>query len=197
MSLLFSWVMKMLGFSPASLLRGVRLFLFLPVIPTGGRALGGPQRGSRHYLSPPTSLGRPLILALTPALVIPSPPRRARHPSSSFAQRHDRWRPLGVRLCLCSAVPLGRHLGSPFLACVVADLHVGAFSGFFLCLSSRPEAALLADRSGGDRGTIYSHPHHWDEDRPPKKSRAQRPCGFCALFQLCRKVFKASRLNLE
>jgi hypothetical protein len=30
----------------------------------------------------------------------------------------------------------------------------------------------------------------------PKKSRAQTPCGFCALFQLCRKVFKASRLNL-
>jgi hypothetical protein len=29
-----------------------------------------------------------------------------------------------------------------------------------------------------------------------KKSRAHEPCGSCALFQLCREVFEASRLNL-
>jgi hypothetical protein len=30
-----------------------------------------------------------------------------------------------------------------------------------------------------------------------KKSRAHSPCGVCALFQLCREVFEAPRLNLE
>jgi hypothetical protein len=30
----------------------------------------------------------------------------------------------------------------------------------------------------------------------PKRLTTQRPCDRCALFQLCRKVFKASRLNL-
>src|SRR5215467_15412102 len=34
------------------------------------------------------------------------------------------------------------------------------------------------------------------ETKRPKRLRAQRPCDRCALFQLCRKVFKASRLNL-
>jgi hypothetical protein len=32
--------------------------------------------------------------------------------------------------------------------------------------------------------------------RRAKKSRAHEPCGSCALFQLCREVIKASRLNL-
>src|SRR5215467_301594 len=35
------------------------------------------------------------------------------------------------------------------------------------------------------------------ETKRPKRLRAQRPCDRCALFQLCRKVSKASRLNLE
>jgi hypothetical protein len=35
-----------------------------------------------------------------------------------------------------------------------------------------------------------------DEKARLKRLRAQRPCDRCALFQLCRKVFEASRLNL-
>src|SRR5579864_4124730 len=40
---------------------------------------------------------------------------------------------------------------------------------------------------------------NWEEalrKERAKRLRAQRPCGGCALFQLCRKVFEASRLNL-
>src|SRR5437879_119105 len=35
-----------------------------------------------------------------------------------------------------------------------------------------------------------------DEKVRLKRLKAHRPCGCCALFQLCRKVFEASRLNL-